>query len=93
LERDFMTALFGFHEVVIPRHGSRERVVQVLRYPIRGGTKLPASAHVLTAKRLGLWHHAVRNRKVAKIACAFREGCDHLAKAPRCPKAAGQCPG
>ncbi|HEY7153223.1 MAG TPA: hypothetical protein VH575_04610 [Gemmataceae bacterium] len=74
LERDFLTALFGFHEVVIPRHGSRERIVQVLRYPIRGGMILPAKQDVLAAKRRGLWHHDVRNRHIAKMVRSFREG-------------------
>lgn len=35
---------------------------------------MPADANVLTAKRLGLWHHALRNRLVARIAQAFRAG-------------------
>jgi hypothetical protein len=73
LEHDFMTGLFDFQELVIPRHGYRERGVQVLRYPIRGGPRLPANVDILTAKRLGLWHHALRNRKVGQFASAFRE--------------------
>jgi hypothetical protein len=73
LEQAFMTSLFGFHEITIPRHGYRERVVQVLRYPIQGGANLPSKLDVLAAKRLGLWQHALRHRKVAQIASAFRE--------------------
>lgn len=73
LERDFMTGLFGFHEIMIPSHRHRERVVQVLRYPICGGSSLPSQLDVLTAKRQGLWHHALRNRKLARIASASRE--------------------
>jgi hypothetical protein len=81
LERDFMTGLFGFHELVIPRHGHRERGVQVLRYAIRGGPRLPSKLDVLMAKRLGLWHHALRNRKIAQVASAFRENrLDHIEK-------------
>ncbi len=72
LERDFMTGVFGFQELVIPRHGYRERGVHMLHYPIRGGTRLPSNMDVLTTKRLGIWLHALRNRKVAQIASAFR---------------------
>lgn len=81
LERDFMTSLFGFQELLIPRHGHRQRGVQVLRYPIRGGPRLPTNLDIVTAKRLGLWHHALRNRKIAQMASAFRENrMDSIAK-------------
>ncbi len=73
LERDFLTGLFGFQELILPRHGHRQRGIQVLYYPIRGGPRLPANVDILTAKRLGICQHTLRNRKVAQIASAFRE--------------------
>jgi hypothetical protein len=69
-----MRALFGFTEVVIPKHGCREREVHVVSSPIRGGMKLPPALDGVRLKRRGLWHHSVRNRNIAKIARAFREG-------------------
>jgi hypothetical protein len=81
LERDLMTGLFGFHEVTIPRHGHRERRVEVLRYPVRGGPRLPNRLDVLAVKRVGLWQHALRNRKIARLVCALREyRVDHIQK-------------
>ncbi len=74
LERDYMSSLFGFDQITIPRHGHRERLVEVLGYPIRGGARLPAKVDALIAKRRGIWHHAVRNRQVARIAQALRAG-------------------
>jgi hypothetical protein len=68
-----MTALFGFHQLIIPRHGPRERGVQAVRYSIRGDPRLPAKLDLLSAKRLGIWQHGLRNRNVAQIASAFRE--------------------
>ncbi|HEY7423682.1 MAG TPA: hypothetical protein VH682_05500 [Gemmataceae bacterium] len=35
---------------------------------------MPANLDILAAKRCGVWHHALRNRKVARLAQAFRAG-------------------
>jgi hypothetical protein len=72
LERDFLACVFGFVSLAIPRHGHRDRAVRVLRHPIYGGLTLPADLGFLALKRRGLWHHAVRNRQIARIARAFR---------------------
>src|SRR5262249_13086450 len=71
LEKAQLPPLFGFEPLPIPRHGHRERLVQLARYTIRGGMELPASLNGVPLKRLGLWHNAVRNRKVVHLARAF----------------------
>lgn len=74
LESDLLACLFGFHEICVPRHGHRERPVRVVRYPIPEGAELPASLEGLPLKRRSLWHHALRNRKVARVADALYRG-------------------
>jgi hypothetical protein len=68
LEADLLAALFGFEEVVLPRHGCHERRVEVLAVPFGGGMPLPAGLDVLRLKRQGLWCHERRNRLVARLA-------------------------
>src|SRR5262249_25096483 len=55
----------------IPRHGYRERPVQLAHYTIRGGMELPATLKAVALQRRGLWHHSVRNRKLSHLAAAF----------------------
>jgi hypothetical protein len=74
LECDHMRVLFGFAEASIPDHGCRVRPVQVVRYPIKGGMTLPRYLDAVDLKRQGIWHNAVRNRKIVKFALAFHEG-------------------
>jgi hypothetical protein len=71
-ERDWLTALFGFHEIVLPRHGCVERPVQVVWVPITGGEALPWGTDLRAVLRLGLWRHGLRNRRVAKVARLFK---------------------
>jgi hypothetical protein len=73
-ERDLLTFLFGLHEISLPWPGHRERPVQVVRYPIKGGPKLPPQLGTVQLKRRGLWQNALRNRKVADLARAFAAG-------------------
>jgi hypothetical protein len=70
LEADLLAALFGFEEVVLPRHGCHERRVEVLTVPCAGGMPLPAGLDGLRLKRQGLWRHERRNRLVAQLARA-----------------------
>ena len=70
-EQDWITATFGFQEVFIPRHGFVERPVRVVWSPVDGGPRLPLGASMLELKRLGLWSHPVRNRRIARIALEF----------------------
>jgi hypothetical protein len=69
-----MRLLFGFHEITIPAHGCQERPVQLLRYPIRGGMTLPVQLGGIQLQRRGIWHNAVRNRKLVQITNAFAKG-------------------
>jgi hypothetical protein len=73
-DQDHLRVLFGFHEITIPAHGCQERPVQILRYPIRGGMTLPVQLGGIQLQRRGLWHNAVRNRKLVRIANAFAQG-------------------
>jgi hypothetical protein len=73
-DQDQLRLLFGFHEITIPVHGYQERPVQVLRYPIRGGMTLPVQLGGIQLQRRGIWHNAVRNRKLVRIANAFAQG-------------------
>ncbi len=74
LERDLVYALFGFQQVLIPRHGCHERPVQIVPYPIRGGVRLPMQLGGIQLKRRGLWHHAAHNRKLAQFATTLAAG-------------------
>jgi hypothetical protein len=71
LDRDHLTALFGFEEVVIPRHGHRERPVRVVRPPVQGGPGLTGPLDLVQLKRRGLWQNGLRNRRVARLARAL----------------------
>src|SRR5262249_36580378 len=57
LEKDQLTAFFGFHTITIPCHGHRERLMRLAHYTIRGGMPLPASLRGVPLRRRGLWHH------------------------------------
>ena len=70
-DRDWLRATFGFAETTIPHHGLIERPVRVLWFPIAGGPPLPAQTSTLELKRLGIWHHPVRNRRLCRVAADF----------------------
>jgi hypothetical protein len=74
LERDQMQALFGFQKVFVPQHGHRLRPLRVVNNSVKGGPELPATSDLVVLKRRGLWHHALRNRRVARLARAFAGG-------------------
>jgi hypothetical protein len=90
LDRDHMVCLFGFAEAVIPRHGCRERAVQVMPHPIRGGMPLPPGLTGVPLQRRGLWRHRVRNSQAARLAAAFAAG---TAQTVLGPAAADALPG
>jgi hypothetical protein len=77
LEADLLRALFGFQEAALPRHGHRERPVQVLRHPIMGGMRLLPGLAGVPRQRRGFWQDAMRNRQVARLAAAFASGTAH----------------
>jgi len=72
-ERDRCTALFGSHEVVIPRHGQVERPVQALFLPIRGPA-VEQTGSIWESLRTGVWQYPVRNRRIARLADALAIG-------------------
>jgi len=72
-DRDRVLALFGPRHVEISRHGQTAAAVQVVFIRIRGGEPLGKDLGVLQLKRRGIWHHAVRNRRIAALAKALAE--------------------
>ena len=70
-EFDLTVAAFGFQEVFIPRHGYVQRPVRTVWLPVDGGPQVAHDASVLTLKRLGVWQHPVRSRRVAQVARAI----------------------
>src|SRR5262249_42600296 len=56
-QRDQLHEVFGFNEVTIPRHGRRQRQVDVVIERFRGGPAVGAGLDLLTMKQKGLWRH------------------------------------
>jgi hypothetical protein len=75
-DRDFVAALFGVDEIVIPRHGYIGRPVDVVVVKCAGGQRLAADLETLSIKRQALWRHGLRNRRLAALARALADG-DH----------------
>jgi len=73
-EWDQIVSLFGFEQIVIPRHGFSLRPVQVVQVPIAGGAKLAPALSTFELKRQGVWQHDLRNRRIAKLAQAVAAG-------------------
>jgi hypothetical protein len=71
-ERDALRWMFGFQEVVIRRHGYRERRIEVEWTGISKGPFLPQQLDPLQLKRSGLWQNGIRNRLIAKLARRLR---------------------
>ena len=72
LERDWMASIFGFQQIAIVEHGSGLRPVEVIQYPIVGGSRPTAGKDLVLLKRQGLWEHGLRNRKIIQLACLLR---------------------
>jgi hypothetical protein len=66
--RSLITALFGFKEVVVPRHGHALRKVDVAFMTVHGGPDIAELPDELAIRRNGIWKHPVRNRRIAKLA-------------------------
>lgn len=88
-ERDMLTAMYGLHEVVVPRPEHLVRPVEVVTVPIAGGPALAASLDIVDLKRRGIWRHPVRNRKIVQLATALRTG-DGLTRFPNLAQTIGQ---
>jgi hypothetical protein len=70
LRRDLVTALFGVEEVRVPGHGLEPVQVDVAFLPLSGGGGATPSDE-LGFKRNRLWHHPLRNRRIAQLAQAL----------------------
>jgi hypothetical protein len=66
--RDLVTALFGTHEVLIPRHGYLPLQREMVFSPIRGGNRPPNHKDEALIKRLGVHEHHLRNRRIVNLA-------------------------
>ena len=80
-DEDWVAAVFGVEEVVIPRHGFIRRPVEVVAVKGAGGQGVAANLDSVALKRKGLWRHGLRNRRIAALARAVADA-DHAA-APR----------
>lgn len=77
-EEDLVRHVFGFAELIIPRHGYQMRPIEVV-WARSAGRQLrfrPVSDFAL--KRDGIWHHKERNRQIARLATAFAAGDDEV---------------
>jgi hypothetical protein len=83
-DRDWVAALFGVEEVVIPRHGYIGRPVEVAAVACVGGQGLAADLDIVALKREGLWRHGLRNRRIAALARALADA-DHPRLGAECP--------
>ena len=70
---NLVTAVFGEESVSIPKHGRMARPVQVALVPSRWRVHYRGE-DALAARRRLVWHHPVRNRRIAEIAQALARG-------------------
>jgi hypothetical protein len=76
---DLITMVFGDESVSVPKHGRTARPVQVVLVPSRIAGNVVAGEHDLAVRRRLVWHHEVRNRRIAQIVKALsREDYDQL---------------
>jgi hypothetical protein len=73
-EADLVHALFGFQELLVPRHGHVERPVEVLWLGGQGRRLQAEPDNDLELKRHGVWRQEHRNRQVARVARALADG-------------------
>jgi hypothetical protein len=73
-DRDYVAALFGVEEIIIPRHGYIGRPVEVVAVKCAGGQRLAADPETVSIKREGLWRDGLRNRRLAVLAHALADG-------------------
>jgi hypothetical protein len=71
-DRDWVTALFGPDPISIPAHGRECRPVDVFFTKIAGGPPIASDADAHALNRNGIWHHPVRNRRIADLATALQ---------------------
>ncbi len=91
-DRDWVTAVFGFEDVVISRHGFIRRPVEVVAVKGAGGQSVAANLDSVTLKRRGLWRSGLRNRRIAALARALADA-DHARLRAECPAVAARLAG
>ena len=72
--REFVAAVFGEDLVSVPRHGWIARPVQVVFVPSRLQANLIPDEDDLAVRRRAVWHHPVRNRRIASLAKLLAAG-------------------
>ena len=88
-DADWVAAMFGLEEVVIPRHGFIRRPVEVVAVKGAGGQGVAANLDSVALKREGLWRHGLRNRRIAALARAVADA-DHARLRAECPAVAAR---
>ena len=79
--REFVAAVFGEDSVSVPRHGWIARNVQVAFVPARVADVMVEGEDDLAVRRHAVWHHPVRNRRIADLAKMLATGsCAKLKK-------------
>ncbi|MFL5329221.1 MAG: hypothetical protein ACJ8C4_09915 [Gemmataceae bacterium] len=62
-----LRSLFGHDEICIHRHGFRDRTRTAVFLNVVGGSKPAPDCANVQLKREGIWHHALRNRRIVKL--------------------------
>jgi retron-type reverse transcriptase len=76
---ELVSAVFGQESVCVPKHGRTARRVQVAFVPSNLAARVVLGEDDLAARKRLVWHHVVRNRRIAEIAqAAAREDHDKL---------------
>jgi len=66
-QRALLLALFGTEAVHVPQHGHHPLPVDVAFTRLEGGQRPPHHRADFLLKRLGLWQHHLRNRRLARL--------------------------
>jgi len=71
LRRDYVQALFGSDEHMVPAHGHTHRTVRVAFVPVTGGLQPGADDSAYVVLRDAVHRHGLRNRLICKLADAL----------------------
>jgi len=67
-DEDFVAAVFGQDSIAICEHGRVSRPVDVVLLPARLSRNSPSLIDHVAVRRTEVWHHPVRNRRIAALA-------------------------
>jgi len=69
-DADHVRGLFGFEELLIPRHGYKPLPAEVvIESDVRGN--IPFDTDFTDLRRTAIWQHPARNRRIARLASAL----------------------